>query len=77
MVRPAREWKGRRWRYLVNVAEDGLLDGLVLDDLTEHTTVTTTDDQDLLGVGVGVHGEVSDHLLVAMDGVVREGFISQ
>lgn len=51
--------------YLVDVAEDGLLDGLVLDDLAEDTTVTTTDNQDLLGVGVGVHGQVGDHLLVA------------
>lgn len=51
---------------LVNVAENGLLDGVVLDNLTENTTVTTTDDEDLLGVGVGVHGQVSDHLLVAV-----------
>ena len=79
MVRPAREWKGRRWRYLVNVAEDGLLDGLVLDDLTEDTAVTATNDEDLLRVGVGVHGEVGDHLLVgelitlsALDDVVQD-----
>jgi hypothetical protein len=52
---------------LVNVAEDGLLDTVVLDDLTEHTTVTTADDQDLLRVGVGVHGKMGDHLLVAAD----------
>lgn len=36
----------------------------MLDDLTENTTVTTTDDKDLLGVGVGVEGKVGDHLLV-------------
>lgn len=52
--------------YLVNVAEDSLLDGLVLDDLTQDTTVTSTNDEDLLGVGVGVHGQVGDHLLVAI-----------
>lgn len=64
---------------LVNVAEDGLLDTLVLDDLTEDTTVTTTDDEDLLGVGVGVHGQVGDHLLVrelvalgALDDIVED-----
>ena len=51
---------------LVDVAEDGLLDAVVLDDLTKHTTVTTTDDQDLLRVGVGVQGKVGDHLLVAI-----------
>jgi hypothetical protein len=50
---------------LVNVAEGGLLDTVMLDNLTEDTTVTTADDQDLLRVGVGVHGKVSDHLLVA------------
>lgn len=50
--------------YLVDVAEDGLLDAVVLDNLSENTTVTATDDEDLLGVGVGVHGQVADHLLV-------------
>lgn len=50
--------------YLVNVAEDSLLNAVVLDDLTEHTTVTTANDEDLLGVGVGVEGKVGDHLLV-------------
>lgn len=49
---------------LVNVAEDGLLDTVVLDNLSEDTTVTTADDENLLGVGVGVEGEVGDHLLV-------------
>ena len=49
---------------LVNVAKDSLLDALVLDDFTEDTTVTTANDKNLLGVGVGVHGEVSNHFLV-------------
>lgn len=64
---------------LVNVTQDGLLDGLVLDDLTEDTTVTTTNDEDLLGVRVSVHGQVGDHLLVgelialgALDNVVQD-----
>jgi hypothetical protein len=64
---------------LINVAQDGLLDGLVLDDLTEDTTVTTTNDEDLLGVGVSVHSQVGDHLLVgelitlgALDNVVQD-----
>lgn len=64
---------------LVDVAQGGLLDGSVLDDLTEDTTVTTTDNENLLGVGVGVHGEVSDHLLVrelitlgALDDIVQD-----
>lgn len=36
----------------------------MLDDLTEDTSITTTDDEDLLWVGVRVHGQVGDHLLV-------------
>ena len=65
--------------YLIDVAEDGLLNNVVLDDLTEDTAITTTDDEDLLGAGVGVHGEVGDHLLVgelvtlgALDDVVED-----
>ena len=50
--------------YLVNVAKNGLLDRLVLDNLTKNTTVTTTNNEDLLWVRVGVHGQVGDHLLV-------------
>ena len=52
-------------KYLVNVAENSLLDTLVLDDLAQDTAVTTANDQDLLGVGVGVHGKVGDHFLVS------------
>ena len=51
-------------RHLVNVAEGSLLNALVLDNLTENTSVSTADDQDPLGVGVRVHGQVGDHLLV-------------
>lgn len=65
--------------YLIDVAEDGLLNAVMLDDLTEDTAITTTDDEDLLGVGVGVHGEVGDHLLVgelitlgALDDIVED-----
>lgn len=36
----------------------------MLHDFTENTTVSTTDNEDLLGVGVGHHGKVCDHLLV-------------
>lgn len=50
----------------------------MLDDLAEDTTITTTDDQNLLGVWVGVHRQVGDHLLVceliplgALDDVVE------
>jgi hypothetical protein len=64
---------------LVDIAEDGLLDRVMLDHLAEDTAVTTADDEDVLGVGVGVHGEVGDHLLVgelvalgALDDVVED-----
>ena len=64
---------------LIDVAQSSLLDRGVLDDLTEDTAVTATNDKDLLGVGVGVHGEVGDHLLVgelitlgALDNVVQD-----
>lgn len=51
---------------LVDVAEDGLLDRLVLDDFAEDAAVAAADDEDFLGVGVRVHGEVGDHFLVAV-----------
>lgn len=49
---------------LVDVAESGFLDGRMFDDFTKNTTVSTTDDENLLRIGMGVHGEVCDHLLV-------------
>jgi len=64
---------------LVNVTQDCLLNALMLDNFTENTTVTAANDQDLLGVGVGVHGQVGDHLLVgklvplsALDDIVQD-----
>ena len=51
----------------------------MLDNLAEDTAVTATDDEDLLGVGVRVHGEVGNHLLVgelvalgALDDIVQD-----
>lgn len=38
--------------HLVNVTESDLLDGLVLENLSDDTTVTTTDNKDVLGVRV-------------------------
>jgi hypothetical protein len=64
--------------YLINVAQSGLLDALVLDNLTQDAPITATDDQDLLGARVRVHCQVGDHLLVgklialsALDDVVQ------
>lgn len=53
-----------RISYLVNVAEDRLLDAVMLDDLAQDTSITAADDENLLWVGVGVHGEMGNHLLV-------------
>ena len=50
--------------YLINVAQDGLLDTVVFDNLSEHTAIPTADNEDLLRVGVRVHGQMCDHLLV-------------
>ena len=49
---------------LVDIAENSLLNALVLDDLAQNTSITTTNDQDLLRVWVGEHGQVGNHLLV-------------
>ena len=61
-VRPSRHC---HQRYLVNVAQNGLLDALVLDDFTQDAAITAADDEHPFGVWVRVHGEVGDHLLVA------------
>ncbi|CAH0014359.1 unnamed protein product [Clonostachys rhizophaga] len=64
---------------LINVAKSGLLNAVVLDNLTKDTTVTATNNKDLLGVGVGVEGKVGNHLLVgelialgALDDIVED-----
>lgn len=51
----------------------------MLDNLTEDTAVAAANDENLLGVGVGIHGKVSDHLLVrelialgALDDIVQD-----
>ena len=51
----------------------------MLHDLAQDTTIAATDNQNPLGVGVGVHGEVGNHLLVgefialgALDDVVQD-----
>jgi hypothetical protein len=51
----------------------------VLDNLSENTAITTTDDEDLLRVGVRVQGQMGNHLLVgklvalsALDDVVED-----
>jgi hypothetical protein len=50
--------------YLINVAKNSLLEHLMLDNLTEDASVSTTNDENFLGAGVGVHGKVGNHFLV-------------
>ena len=50
--------------HLVDIAENDLLDGIVLQAVTHDTAVSTADDQHLLGVGVTRQGKMGDHLLV-------------
>ena len=56
--------------YFVDVAENSLLNALMLDDLTEDTAVAATNNKNLLGVGVGVHCKMGDHLLVAGEAIL-------
>jgi len=55
---------GNTGNSLVNFAKDNFLNAIVLDNFTEHTTITTTNNKDLLGVWVRVHSQVGDHFLV-------------
>lgn len=67
--------------YLVNVAQYGFLDTFVLDDLTKNAAISAPNDQDLLRVGMRVHGQMGDHLLVcefvplgALDDIVEDEY---
>lgn len=48
---------------LVDVAKDGRLDGRVLEDLAKDSSISTANNEDGDGVGVGGEGKVGDHLL--------------
>jgi len=50
---------------LVNINQNGFLDTFMLDNLPENTTITSSNDQYLLRVGMRHHGKMSDHLLVS------------
>jgi hypothetical protein len=68
---------------LVDITERNVLDRVVLEDLSNNSTVTSTDDEDVLGVRVRSHGQVGDHLLVrelvtlgALDDAVEDEDVS-
>jgi hypothetical protein len=50
--------------YLINIAQDSLLDALMLDNLTQDASITATNDQNLLWIRMRIHSQMSDHLLV-------------
>ena len=53
--------------YLINIAQCDLLHAFVLQNFSNNTTISTSNDQNILGVGMGCHGEVSDHLLISVE----------
>ena len=53
---------------LIDIAEDNLLNSIVFESLTDDTTVTSTNDQNLLGIRVTGQGDVCNHFLVAIHG---------
>lgn len=56
----------KRHNYFVNVAENSLLDALMLDNLAQNTAVSAANDKHFFGVRVRVHRQMGDHLLVAV-----------
>lgn len=52
--------------HLINVAKNRLLHAVVLDDFAKHTTVAAANHEYFLRIGMGVHGEMGDHLLVSI-----------
>lgn len=52
--------------HLVNVAQDDLLDSVVLQDLADNTTIAASDDEHLSRVGMACEREMCDHLLIAI-----------
>jgi hypothetical protein len=49
---------------LIDVAKNSFLDTRVFNNFTKNTTVSPTDNEDLLGIRVRVHGEMGNHFLI-------------
>ena len=49
---------------LVDITESDSLNGFVLEDLSDDTTISSSDNKDVLGVGVGSQRKMGNHLLV-------------
>ena len=70
---------GKEMANLVNIAQNSLLNAVVLDDLPQNTSITTTNDQNFLRVGMREHSQVCNHFLVcelialsALDDVIED-----
>ena len=68
---------------LIDVAQDDLLNGVVLQHLAHDTTIATADDKNLLWVRVTGKWEVGNHLLVgefialgALDNTIEHEYIA-
>ena len=58
---PVREGKDTN---LVDIAQDDLLDCVVLEDFTDDTAIASTNDEDFFRVWMACQWEMCDHLLV-------------
>ena len=50
---------------LIDIAENDLFHGVVLEDLANNSAVASADDENLFRVGMGGKREMSNHLLVS------------
>ena len=52
--------------HLIDINQNNALNRRVLENLSDNSSVSSSNDEDVLGVGVGSHRDVGDHLLVAV-----------
>lgn len=64
----------RKTADLVNVDQGDFLNRLVFQGLSNNTSITTTNDQDRLGVRVRSDRDMSDHLLVPVDQLLPSSY---
>ena len=49
---------------LIDVAENNMLDDIVLENFTNNTSIASANDKNLLWVGVAGQWQMSDHFLI-------------
>jgi hypothetical protein len=62
--RLAGEIRNARYSYLINIAENSLFHTIMLDDFPQNTSITATNDQNLLWAWVREHSQMCNHFLV-------------